>query len=197
MQTPGDPRDNYLARLEWLDDGTLAIQQLNRLQNQQRLAARRRRHRRGARASSATSRRRGSTSSTRCAGSTRAARSCGSASATAGGTSTASPRDGGDGDARSRASTPTSIDVAGVDEASGLALLHRLARRTRRSATSIASRLDGSGTPERVTPARSARHAQLRRRARRPPGVPHLLALRHAAGHRRRRAARRTGRCAR
>jgi dipeptidyl-peptidase-4 len=37
MQTPGDPRDSYLARLEWRNDSTLAIQQLNRLQNQQDL----------------------------------------------------------------------------------------------------------------------------------------------------------------
>ncbi len=37
MQTPGDPRDSYLARLEWQDNGALAIQQLNRLQNQQDL----------------------------------------------------------------------------------------------------------------------------------------------------------------
>jgi dipeptidyl-peptidase-4 len=37
MQTPGDPRDSYLARLEWQNDTTLAIQQLNRLQNQQDL----------------------------------------------------------------------------------------------------------------------------------------------------------------
>jgi dipeptidyl-peptidase-4 len=37
MQTPGDPRDTYLARLEWHDADTLAIQQLNRLQNQQDL----------------------------------------------------------------------------------------------------------------------------------------------------------------
>ena len=34
MQTPGNPRDSYLARLSWIDAGTLAIQQLNRLQNQ-------------------------------------------------------------------------------------------------------------------------------------------------------------------
>lgn len=34
MKTPGDPRDSYLARLEWRDADTLAIQQLNRLQNQ-------------------------------------------------------------------------------------------------------------------------------------------------------------------
>ena len=33
MKTPGDPRNNYLARMDWVDDGTLAIQQLNRLQN--------------------------------------------------------------------------------------------------------------------------------------------------------------------
>lgn len=34
MQTPGDPRDGYLARLEWSVDGrSVAIQQLNRLQN--------------------------------------------------------------------------------------------------------------------------------------------------------------------
>jgi len=33
MKTAGDPRDGYLARMEWIDEGTLAIQQLNRLQN--------------------------------------------------------------------------------------------------------------------------------------------------------------------
>jgi dipeptidyl-peptidase-4 len=34
MQVPGDPRNNYLSRLEWIDASTVAIQQLNRLQNQ-------------------------------------------------------------------------------------------------------------------------------------------------------------------
>ncbi len=33
MKTPGDPRDDYLARLDWLDAQTVAIEQLNRLQN--------------------------------------------------------------------------------------------------------------------------------------------------------------------
>ena len=33
MQAPGEPRDNYLSRLEWLDANTVAMQQLNRLQN--------------------------------------------------------------------------------------------------------------------------------------------------------------------
>ncbi|MBK5256092.1 MAG: S9 family peptidase [Vicinamibacteria bacterium] len=34
LQTPGDPRNSYLARMEWVDDAAVAIQQLNRLQNQ-------------------------------------------------------------------------------------------------------------------------------------------------------------------
>ena len=34
MKRHGDPRDDYLARLEWVDEATVAIQQLNRLQNQ-------------------------------------------------------------------------------------------------------------------------------------------------------------------
>ena len=34
MQTPGDPRQTYLASLEWIDATTVAMQQLNRLQNQ-------------------------------------------------------------------------------------------------------------------------------------------------------------------
>src|SRR6185295_15879711 len=33
LDTPGDPRDTYLARMDWLDAGTVAVQQLNRLQN--------------------------------------------------------------------------------------------------------------------------------------------------------------------
>jgi dipeptidyl-peptidase-4 len=34
MKTPGHPRDTYLARLDWIDAQTIAMQQLNRLQNQ-------------------------------------------------------------------------------------------------------------------------------------------------------------------
>lgn len=33
MRTDGDPRDTYLARLEWVDERTVLMQQLNRLQN--------------------------------------------------------------------------------------------------------------------------------------------------------------------
>ena len=36
MKAPGDPREHYLARMEWLDAHTVAMQQLNRLQNQNR-----------------------------------------------------------------------------------------------------------------------------------------------------------------
>ena len=34
MSLPGDPRQHYLARMEWRDANTLAVQQLNRLQNE-------------------------------------------------------------------------------------------------------------------------------------------------------------------
>jgi dipeptidyl-peptidase-4 len=33
MKTPGDPRENYLANLEWRDAETVVMEQLNRLQN--------------------------------------------------------------------------------------------------------------------------------------------------------------------
>lgn len=33
MEVPGDPRQNYIARMQWADANTLLIQQLNRLQN--------------------------------------------------------------------------------------------------------------------------------------------------------------------
>jgi dipeptidyl-peptidase-4 len=33
LEVPGDPRENYIARMQWADANTLLIQQLNRLQN--------------------------------------------------------------------------------------------------------------------------------------------------------------------
>jgi dipeptidyl-peptidase-4 len=33
MAIPGDPRENYVARMQWADAGALLVQQLNRLQN--------------------------------------------------------------------------------------------------------------------------------------------------------------------
>jgi dipeptidyl-peptidase-4 len=37
LKTPGDPRNTYLASLEWIDASTVAMQQLNRLQNENQL----------------------------------------------------------------------------------------------------------------------------------------------------------------
>ena len=34
MKLPGDPREHYVARVDWIDAATVGIQQLNRLQNQ-------------------------------------------------------------------------------------------------------------------------------------------------------------------
>jgi dipeptidyl-peptidase-4 len=34
MRLPGDPRNTYVASLDWIDTGTIAVQQLNRLQNE-------------------------------------------------------------------------------------------------------------------------------------------------------------------
>ena len=34
LKTPGDPRNSYLARMDWVDNATVAIEQLNRQQNQ-------------------------------------------------------------------------------------------------------------------------------------------------------------------
>jgi dipeptidyl-peptidase-4 len=34
IKTPGDPRNTYIASLEWIDRSTVAMQQLNRLQNE-------------------------------------------------------------------------------------------------------------------------------------------------------------------
>jgi dipeptidyl-peptidase-4 len=34
MKTPGDPRESYLASLDWVDSSTVAMQQLNRLQSE-------------------------------------------------------------------------------------------------------------------------------------------------------------------
>jgi len=36
MELPGDPREHYVARLQWADSRTLLVQQLNRLQNTDR-----------------------------------------------------------------------------------------------------------------------------------------------------------------
>lgn len=37
MDLPGDPAEHYLARMEWIDNSRLLVQQLNRLQNENKL----------------------------------------------------------------------------------------------------------------------------------------------------------------
>lgn len=37
LKVPGDPRNHYIARMQWIDNETLLIQQLNRLQNTNRV----------------------------------------------------------------------------------------------------------------------------------------------------------------
>ena len=188
MQTPGDPRDSYLARLEWRDADTLAIQQLNRLQNQQDLLSADAAIGPRRRARSATDPRRGSTSWTRCAGWTRAARSCGPASATAGGTSTAPPPTA----RRPRSSRRSPADIT-----------HDRAAWTRpRSGSTSSPRPTAPpraiciarGSTARARPSASRRRRSRARTATalapgRAPRLPHLLAVRRAAGDRRRRTA--------
>ncbi len=151
MQAPGDPREHYIARLDGSTRTPLAIQQLNRLQNRHDLL--RGDARTGAsRRSFATSPRPGSTFRRRPLDRRQPRVSRGSANATDGdtciasGATAANPR-------WSRRSTPTSFAVVGVDEARGLALRARVARQRDAGTISIVSRLDGTGSPERVTPA--------------------------------------------
>ena len=158
MKTPGDPRGTPTSpRLDWADAGTVAIQQLNRLQNRNDLLL-------GDAASGAVKcglrgrvedlARRPRTPS---GGSTAIDRSSGSVSTTAGGTPYRVSRDDGSGDADHQVRRRCD-GVAGLDEDARLAVFPRVARQRRPNATCIASRLDGTGTPERVTPAISPEH---------------------------------------
>jgi len=149
MKTPGDPRDSYLARVEWIDGATVAIQQLNRLQNRNDLllaTARTGEVRRVFRDESKTwvevmeevhwidsgraflwlSERDGWQHVYRV------------------------PRDGGD-PALVTNFDADAIEIAGLDEAQGwLYFLASPQNATQRYL--FRSKLDGSGTPERVTP---------------------------------------------
>jgi dipeptidyl-peptidase-4 len=153
MKTPGDPRDSYLARVEWIDAATLALQQLNRLQNRNDLLladARTGETRRVFRDESQAwvevmekitwidrgraflwlSERDGWQHVFRV------------------------PRDGGEPVLLTRFDADA-IDIAGVDEAQGI--LYILA--SPQNATQrylFQSKLDGSGAPERVTPENEA-----------------------------------------
>ena len=76
LQTPDDPRNSYLASLDWIDEETVGMQQLNRLQNRNDFLVGD--VRTGAfHGSSATSRRRGSRRWMTSTGLRTAGRSCG------------------------------------------------------------------------------------------------------------------------
>ena len=105
LDVPGDPRNHYIARMEWLNSDELVLQQLNRRQNTNRVML----------AGAPTARslrcctnamRPGSTFTTSCSGSKTLRRSPGSANATAGGTSIWSREP-----ARLRLVTPGDYDV--------------------------------------------------------------------------------------
>jgi dipeptidyl-peptidase 4 len=152
LKTPGDPRDTYLARAEWTDADTLALLQLNRLQNRHDILA--------ATAGTGDVRRIFSDES-------KAWVDVASQTWIAGGKAflTSSerdgwrhiyrvPRDGGAPTLLTRFDADA-IDVAGVDESSGV--VYFLA--SPRDATQTLlyrARLDGKGSPERVTPAGDA-----------------------------------------
>ena len=174
MQTPGDPRDSYLARLEWQDDGALAIQQLNRLQNQQDLLSADARTGRVAR----VFRDRSETwvdvvDTVRWVDQGRKFLWL-------------SERDGWrhiylaarDGTSTTlvdASSTPTSSQLLGIDAATSGSYFTA----SPDDATSrylYRARLDGQGTPGARDAGRPARHAHLPPRAGRPDGVPHLVA---------------------
>ena len=150
LKTPGDPRDDYLARVDWLDANTIAVQQLNRLQNRNDLLladARSGEVRRVFRDESATwvevmdeipwidggraciwlSERDGWQHAYRV------------------------PRDGGEPTLLTRFDADA-IDIAGVDEHAGwLFVVASPGRATERYL--YRAKLDGAGAPERVTPA--------------------------------------------
>ena len=106
----------------------------------------------------------------------------GRASATAGGMSIASPRDGRRRRRSSRSSTPTSPTSSALDEQAGWLYFLASPANADRSAISIARRSMDRGAPERVTPGDQPGSHTLQRRAGRPAGVSHLLAVRRAAG---------------
>ena len=187
MKAPGDPREHYLARLEWLDAQILAIQQLNRLQNQNDYLL--------ADATSGSVKRAFRDASSTWVEVVDEVRWIDKGRAFL----WISERDGWrhvyrvSRDAARAASDGATLitrfdadvtDVVGVDEAQGwLYFMASPDNPTQRYL--YRSKLDGSGSPERVTPRQSAGDAHLRRGAGRAPGVSYVVAVRSAARHRR------------
>ena len=150
MQVPGDSRQNYLSRLEWLDAQTVAMQHLNRLQNQNDLLL-------GDAATGAVKRvfRDSSTTWVEVVEEVRwidKGRAFLWISERDGWQHVYRvPREGGDATLITRFDADVT-DVVGTDEAGGW--LYFLASPTNATERYLyRSKLDGSGTPERVTPA--------------------------------------------
>jgi dipeptidyl-peptidase-4 len=150
MQVPGDPRDGYLSRLEWVDAKTVAIQRLNRLQNRNDFLL-------ANAASGAVTRVFRDESSTwvndvdevRWIDKGRAF--LWTSERDGWQHAYRVPRDGGDATLVTRMDADV-IDVVGLDEAGGwLYLIASPLNATQRYL--YRSRLDGAGQPERVTPA--------------------------------------------
>jgi len=150
MGTPNDPRDSYLARMSWSDADTLALGQLNRLQNQHDLLladARTGNVRRAFRDESSTW------------------VDVGAVREIDGGRAYVweserdgwrhlyrVPRDGGDPMLLTRFDADVIDGNVGVDEEQGL-LYFTASPDNATQSYLYRSRLDGTGTPERVTPA--------------------------------------------
>ena len=156
FQVPGDPRNNYLARMEWAaSSDEVVIQHLNRLQNTNTVYLGDRRTGAVRHGAGGARQRLGGCGGRGHAGSMAGRASCGRASATAGATSTGSPGTAID----VTLLTPGEFDIAGVaavDEAGGwlyyIACPDNPAQRYLYRA-----RLDGSGRAERVSPGGSGR----------------------------------------
>jgi dipeptidyl-peptidase 4 len=149
VQMPGDPRDNYLARLEWIDPAMVGIQQLNRLQNQNDFYL--------VEAGSGKARRVFRDQSKAWVDVVDEVRWIDDGKAFLWVTERDGwqhvyrvPRDGGDGTLVTRFDADV-IDVTGTDAQGGLYFVASPANATQRYL--YRSRLDGSGAPERITPA--------------------------------------------
>jgi dipeptidyl-peptidase-4 len=150
MQVPGDSRDHYLARVDWIDASTLAIQQLNRLQNRNDFLL--------ATAATGTVRRAFRDESSTWVDVVDNITWIDSGGAFLWASERDGwqhvlrvPRDGGDAKLITRFDADA-IDIAGQDEKAGwLYFLASPANATQRYL--YRSKLDGTGAPERVTPA--------------------------------------------
>ena len=163
MKTPGDPRDTYLAQLDWIDAQHGGDAAAEPAAEPERLPAGRRAGTgaRDARVFRDDVAGRWVDVRTTSPGSTTAAPSCGSASATAGGTSIASRATAASDAAHEVRRAMSSTSPASTTSAARLYFLASPANATQRYL--YRAPLDGTAPPQRVTPDDSAGNARLRR----------------------------------